>query len=230
MSGSLSTAGSGDVLLRSCDVAQIEKERNKSSSGKPRGPFIQNILKDVIIGEYTNVTRKGQARHEEVDPELGDRMIPLEVDPGEPPRSRRRIKGKQPPSEIYHVTTEQPCRMKLRELLQADTGEDLTVDTSAPGKSPEDYAFTAMRMTESAFFTFEESPQKVVEIAFPAIETPSRLRAYLRSPEGFVVTSLRKKRVDINEKKLSPEEREMIRFAKGKEVKEFQRASRYPTA
>ena len=78
-----------------------------------------------------------------------------------------------------------------------------------------------MRMADTAFFTLEEAPHKVTEIAFPAIDSPGKLRSYLRNPEMFVVTSLRKKRVEINEKKLTPEEREMIRFAKGKEVKEF---------
>ena len=61
----------------------------------------------------------------------------------------------------------------------------------------------------------------MIEIAFPAIESPGQLRSFLRDPEIFVVTSLRKKRVEINEKRLTPAEREMIRFAKGKEVKEF---------
>ena len=36
-----------------------------------------------------------------------------------------------------------------------------------------------------------------------------------------MVTSLRKKRVEVNEKRLNPEEKEMMRTAKGKEVREF---------
>jgi hypothetical protein len=53
-------------------------------------------------------------------------------------------------------------------------------------------------MVETAFFSFEEPPDKVIEIAFPAIASPGQLRDYLRDPEIFVVTSLRKKRVEIN--------------------------------
>jgi len=90
-----------------------------------------------------------------------------------------------------------------------------------PIREPEEHARIAMEIADTAFFSFEETPDTVIEIAFPAMENPSRLKAYLRNPELFVVTSLRKKRVEINEKKLSLSEKELIRFAKGKEVKEF---------
>ena len=72
-----------------------------------------------------------------------------------------------------------------------------------------------------AFFSQSECPEKVIEIAFPILEDERHLRKYLKNPEAFVVTSLRKKRVEISEKKLSPEEKELIRLAKGKEIKEF---------
>ena len=72
-----------------------------------------------------------------------------------------------------------------------------------------------------AFFSRSECPEKVIEIAFPILEDERHLRKYLKNPEAFVVTSLRKKRVEITEKKFSPEEKELIRLAKGKEIKEF---------
>ena len=132
--------------------------------------------------------------------------------------------GKSPPSETQAMSELRLGRRHLHELMMAKLPEDTRpskTSSSMPRKTPEDYAFSAMRMAETAFFTFEESPEKVIEVAFPAMDNPSRLKAYLKNPEMFVVTSLRKKRVEINEKKLTPEEREMIRFAKGKEVKEF---------
>jgi len=61
----------------------------------------------------------------------------------------------------------------------------------------------------------------VLEIAFPVLEDDRRIRKFLRNPEVFIATSLRKKRVEIVEKRLTPEEKELIRTAKGKEIKEF---------
>jgi hypothetical protein len=83
-------------------------------------------------------------------------------------------------------------------------------------------AVEALHMCEEAFFTtLEETPDKCVEIAFPAMTSERQVRKYLKNPEAFVVTSLRKKGVEVNEKRLSPNEREMMRQAKGKEVREF---------
>jgi hypothetical protein len=88
-------------------------------------------------------------------------------------------------------------------------------------KSAQTAARIAMSCKEEAFFSIDETPSKVIEIAFPFIEGEYQLQKYLRNPEGFVVTSLRKKRVEIREKKLDPAEKELIRTAKGKEVREF---------
>ena len=69
--------------------------------------------------------------------------------------------------------------------------------------------------------TMEQTPAQVLEINFPFIEGEKNIRKYLKNPEAFVVTSLKKKRVEIRERDLNTEEKELIRQAKGKEVKEF---------
>jgi DNA topoisomerase IB len=79
----------------------------------------------------------------------------------------------------------------------------------------------ARRHIETAFFSKEETPDKVIEIAFPFLENDKHIRRYLRNPDAFVVSSLRKRKVEISEKNLNPDEKELIRTAKGKEIKEF---------
>jgi hypothetical protein len=61
----------------------------------------------------------------------------------------------------------------------------------------------------------------MIELAFPSFDSEHQIRKYLKNPEAFVVTSLRKKRVEITEKRLNPEEKELIRTAKGKEIREL---------
>ena len=73
----------------------------------------------------------------------------------------------------------------------------------------------------SALMTMEQAPSQVFEINFPFIEGEKNIRTYLKNPEAFVVTSLKKKRVEIRERDLNTEEKELIRQAKGKKVKQF---------
>jgi hypothetical protein len=206
-----------------------ERERAQQELlGKTPWTF-NRIVADVRIGEYTDVTPEGEPHDQE--PQVVD---PEEVLPEEPPRRRRRMGTKttdasiQPPQiDAALGQPQKTSKRALQTLLEmGDTPKKRGGKTSSslplrPHRSAEEHAQIAMNIMDSAWFSFEESPEKVIEIAFPAMENPSRVRTYLRSPEMFVVTSLRKKRVEINEKKLTPEERELIRFAKGKEVKEF---------
>ena len=73
----------------------------------------------------------------------------------------------------------------------------------------------------TAFCTMEEMPDTAIEMAFPYLENEHQIRKYLRNPEAFVVNNIRKRRVEVNEKRLTPSEKELMRTAKGKEVKEF---------
>ena len=80
-------------------------------------------------------------------------------------------------------------------------------------------ATNARRHIETAFFSKEETPDKVIEIAFLFLENDKNIKRYLRNPDAFVVSSLRKRKVEISEKNLNPDEKELIRTAKGKEIK-----------
>ena len=81
------------------------------------------------------------------------------------------------------------------------------------------FATHARRRIETEFLSKEETPDNVPEIAFPFLENDKHIRRYLRNPDAFVVSSLRKRKVEISEKKLNPAEKELIRTAKGKEIK-----------
>ncbi len=83
------------------------------------------------------------------------------------------------------------------------------------------HARKAMEFINTAFFTKEETPDKVWEVALPYLDVEHKMRRYLRQPDSFVVTSLRKKRVEINERKLNDVEKELVRLSKGKEVQEY---------
>ena len=53
------------------------------------------------------------------------------------------------------------------------------------------------------------------------MENDRAIRRYLKNPEAFVVTSLKKKRVEIKERNLNADDRALIQQAKGKEIREF---------
>ena len=71
------------------------------------------------------------------------------------------------------------------------------------------------------FSNVEDFPEVVLHIEFPEMDSAKQIRKYLRNPEAFVVASHRKKLVEVNEKRMTPEERESMNMAKGKEIREF---------
>ena len=75
--------------------------------------------------------------------------------------------------------------------------------------------------TITPFCTIYEFPDQILEIEFPFIEGEREIRKYLKNPEAFNVSSLKKKRVEVREKNLTRAEKELIAAAKGKEVREF---------
>ena len=70
----------------------------------------------------------------------------------------------------------------------------------------------------------------MIEIAFPYLENEKQIRKYLRNPDAFVVTSLRKRRVEITEKNLNPEEKELIRTARKRNKQISERSCSRKTA
>ncbi len=80
-------------------------------------------------------------------------------------------------------------------------------------------AKSALEMTQTTFFNKEDAPDKAIEVMFGELDSEPKVRRYLRNPESFIVTSLRKERVEVNERKLNDEDKELIRHAKGQEVR-----------
>ena len=77
-----------------------------------------------------------------------------------------------------------------------------------------------MTLTEQPLLAAEDLPKRYVEVSMPEM-TDQRTRVYLRDPEIFVVNSLRKKRVEVKMRDMTDHEKELIKAAKGKEVREF---------
>jgi hypothetical protein len=175
-----------------------EREVAEETLMQRRPWTFENIVKDMHIHEYTDVTGE-QPPPEEPEEEEADEGPPMADDENQPAvlnpaiPKRRRVVRKTPQSMVG------------------------SPDWAAANEA----ARRAMESITTAFFTQEETPENVIEVAFPFLDSPHKLRRYLRSPESFVVTSLRKQRVEVSEKRLNPEERELIRLAKGKEVREF---------
>jgi hypothetical protein len=174
-----------------------ERERAQQELlGKTPWTF-NRIVADVKIGEYTDVTLEGepteQAPQEPPAAEPGD----TQVGDDEPAPRRRRITKVWAPQNAAAHSELRPSRKAMQQLLLTEGPTALKSSKtrcSVPIREPEEHARIAMEIADTAFFSFEETPDTVIEIAFPAMENPSRLKAYLRNPELFVVTSLRKKR------------------------------------
>ena len=138
----------------------------------------ENIVKEVHIHEFHDLTEEENppedpnAAESEQDEMDDDDNVPRPPPPVLP--KRRRITGD--PNRFTDVA-------------------------SANFVAAAMHAKKAMEFINTAFFTKEETPDKVWEVALPYLDGEHKMRRYLRQPDSFVVTSLRKKRVEINERK-----------------------------
>ena len=170
----------------------------------------ENIVSNLQLGTYKDITNDPEPpAHAEMEESAVEPHVPMEQSSSSSrqPQKRGRTTGN---GHRY------PHKMPKNANLP-----DTAMDEDANWEEANLAAVTALHMCENGFLSSEEMPDKVVEIAFPAIENERTLRKYLKNPEAFVVTSLRKRKIEVNEKRLSPEEKELIRFAKGKEIREF---------
>lgn len=180
----------------------------------------ENITSGLILGQYRDITTEP---YPETLPEEEQQEEPaqqMEEDAEDQPegedmdaenQSEEKLAGIKRP----HPTGKQRYNEKKGKFQKEDVQINFTEATEA--------AKEAMLTSETAFFAIHEAPGTAIEIAFPFIEGERKLRKYLRNPEAFVVNSLRKQRVEVNERKLNAEDKELIRTAKGKEIKEFVR-------
>ena len=204
-----------DRLWR-CAPEQIrrssEREHSEHVLKQVRPWTFEDISKNLILGQFRNVAEEEHPEEQDVDmnnpenagvePENEDSENEdhdQELPPAEPEPKRRHPGESQGNGRRYSK--------KMRPNQNLEKAANLAVETG--------------RNMSAAFFTKAECPDRVLEISFPELEDDRQIRKYLRDPEAFVVTSLRKKRVEIVEKRLNSEEKELIRTAKGKEIREF---------
>ena len=207
-----------DRLWR-CAPEQIrrasEREHAEQTLNQVRPWTFENISRNLILGQYRNVAAEPFPDPENLDdqnPENEGQLPPEDMDEDD--------------EDMPEHPLEPPGRVKRSSAFRDFPGGDGTRYTKKQKRKQnlEAASFIAQTACQSigkAFFNKAECPDKVLEISFPILEDDRRIRKYLRNPEAFVVTSLRKKRVEIVEKRLTPEEKELIRTAKGKEIKEF---------
>ena len=167
----------------------------------------EGITANLELGTFKNVSEEPEPPFY-ADLEEGSRRPDVEMEPASSSSTKRpRAQGN---GHLY------PRKMARDSNLPPRASEE-----NADWQEANLAAVTALRMCEEDFFSNEEAPDKVVEIAFPAIENERNLRKYLKNPEAFIASALRKRKVEVNEKRLTPDEKELIRTAKGKEIREF---------
>ena len=185
-----------------------EREHAQHVLSLPRPWTFENVTRTLDMGNYRDVTGEGNPEDpedgpvqeeipEELEQEVQDEDMP-EVEQ-EPVVNRKRIPLAQGNGRRY------------AKKGRPDSNLEVAVNLAQECAS----------MTETAFFSYDHCPDTMLEIEFLLLDHDRMLKKYLKNPEAFVVTSLKKKRVEIHERTLSREDKELIRQAKGKEVREF---------
>ena len=198
-----------------------EREHAEETLKQTRPWTFENISKNLILGQYRNVAAEGFPSPEELDeehPQNEGQPIPEEEEisdeefrdedeemgqeRAEGELTIKRPRTDEPPpgnGRRYHKKMKRDANLNSAAQTAVEAGKDIS----------------------RAFFSKAECPDKVIEIVFPVLDDDRKIRRFLHNPEVFVVANLRKKRVEIVEKRLSAEEKELIRTAKGKEIREF---------
>ena len=204
-----------DRLWR-CAAQQIrrasEREQAEDVLRQPKPWTLEHVKSTTQLGAYRDLTS-------EPYPEMGEGDEDMDEDVQEPENEQ------EEPDEMEEDALIPKRKAEEEEPRARGNGMRYLKKSKKDSNIPEAFS-AALRASDNistAFFSRSEAPEKVIEIAFPCIEGDRHIRKYLKNPEAFVVTGLWKRRVEITEKHLTPEERELIRLAKGKEVKEFVR-------
>ena len=186
-----------------------EREHSQFLLTQQKPWTFENVSSTLVHGQYRDITEEGFP-----DEEGGP--VQEEVLEEEPPA--------EPAEDMEDAPEGVPDNRPKRQLERAVGNGQVYRKKSKPDSNLQRAHFLAQECGEyagEAFFSSADCPTQVLEISFPFIEGDRALRKYLKNPEAFVVTSLKKKRVEVKEKNLNPAEQQMIREAKGKEVREF---------
>ena len=188
---------------------------------RQRRPWtFENIVKDIAIGEYADIQGEAEpvaqapAPEEEEEDDLDDLERPRSDDDMQPDLGNEGMEDVDVRPRMHQKrNAEQPEDQVRRRLRKKTTPEESggAVDWEVMMAQATASAKKALDHTETGFFSnVEEFPEVVLHIEFPEMDSAKQIRKYLRNPEAFVVTSLRKKRVEVNEKRMTPEERESM--------------------
>ena len=71
-------------------------------------------------------------------------------------------------------------------------------------------------MTELVLICIEKCPDSIFEVDFPVIDNERLAKKYFKNRAAFVTIFLKKKRVEILERNLNKEDKELIRQASGR--------------
>ena len=182
-----------------------EREHAQHVLTQERPWTFEGITGTLALGQYRNIVAEPYpAEEDESD------AIPVNVDDEEMPAGGD-PEGEQAPPKRRLIEREPEVPSVRRRIIgkQPDPNEAIRL--------AEDCA----NFCETSLIADEHLTDTVCEIEFPFIEGDRGVKKYLKNPEAFVVSALKKKKVEIREKNLTSDERELMKTAKGKEVKEF---------
>ena len=175
---------------------------------------LEHVRSNTVLGSYRDITSEKYPEPVQAQEPGEDPQLPVDEEPETVDIEMPAVVPQGIVKRTRQVFEREPAQGNGRPYLKK----------GKPGSNiPEAHraALIASDSISTAFFAREDTPDHVIEIAFPIMENDRMIRRYLKNPETYVVTGLRKKRVEISEKTMTPAEKELIRLAKGKEVREF---------
>ena len=107
-------------------------------------------------------------------------------------------------------------RKSLRSSLEARGGRGIKRD----GEAEVEASSSSRARTEDAFYAIDDH-LKAYELEVPMPERNRGWKTFSRNPEAYVASALKKRQVEVSERKLSPEEAKKFTQAKATEVRNF---------
>ena len=191
----------------------FEEEPSSSSSSIARAPpqpepTEQADLDEELIPEVQPESRREFARkaQEEREARKKPRVVETEETTTTQPAIEEASLGKRPANE---------AEIRSRRLRQKTPFGPRMVTS----ETIEEIQHSLMSMMSQETTIEEEQP--ILTIDFPDISSDKNWKDVIGRPECYMTTNLKKKRVEINERRATPVERELIQKGKCIEIQEF---------
>ena len=141
----------------------------------------------------------------------------------EPPPTRHRITTKRPVTEMSPVDEQMP------DDLESGTSQPSTMRRTGPGEPQQGLHTQAshwwQEVRQSAWLaehtSFWTDDASAVEVAIEMPESRRGLETMTKDLQNYFVGALKRKAIEVSERRLSPGDREKFQEAKGVEVKNF---------